>query len=151
MCHSVNGDFHLSCPVALAEALVTQSRALPQTPLFGKQDSEAPLSSSTGKKWSCSRGGASHPKASSFSEHKADVFNSTLLQKAQSGPFISYHRDVEMTSPGRSIALEKPPGRMRAVVTPLLPLPGQALSLTRTCTQARVGTVRGQGQGPRSP
>ena len=35
------------------------------------------------------RGGDSHPKAnSSFSEHKADVFNSILLQKAQSGPFL---------------------------------------------------------------
>lgn len=61
----------------------------PQTPLFGKQDSEAPLSSSTGKNWGSSRGGDSHPKASSsFLEHKADVFNSTLLQKAQSGPFL---------------------------------------------------------------
>lgn len=78
-----------TCPAQWLLQRPWYTEQLPQTPLFGKQDSEAPLSSSTGKKWVCSRGGDSNPKASSsFSEHKADMFNSTLLQKAQSGPFL---------------------------------------------------------------
>lgn len=67
------------------------------------------------------------PKPAASQSTKLTCLTLPCCRRHSQGPFFSYHRDVAMTSPGRSIALEKPPGRMREVITPLPPLPGQAL------------------------
>lgn len=85
------------------------------------------------------------PKPAASQSTKVTCLTLPCCRRHSQGPFFSYHRDVEMTSPGRSIALEKPPGRMRAAVTPLLPLPGQGLSLTRHVSAQSGAKVRDQG------
>lgn len=153
MCHSVNGEFHLSCPVALAEALVTQSRGLPppRHHCLVSRTVRHPYPPVLVRNGAALREETHTPKPAASRSTKLTCLTLPGCRRHSQGSFFSYHRDVAMTSPGRSLALEKPPGRMRAAVTPLPPLPGQALSLTRRHTQARVGTVRGQGQRPRSP
>lgn len=131
-------------PVPPAEASVTQSRALPQTPLLHKEDRGAPLSSSASEKRGYSQEEPHTPEpAGSLAEHRLDHF--TLPCCRMHSPFFSHHGDVAMTSPVRSLVQKSLPVGCEQLPSLSCPWPGQAPSLTRTCTQTHVGTARGQG------
>lgn len=146
MCYSVNGEFHLSCPVALAEALVTQSRALPRHHCLVSRTVRHPyppvLVRTGAALWE-----ETHTLKPAAASRSIKLMCLTLpcCRRHSLGPFFSYHRDVAMTSTGRSLVLEKTPGMVRASVTPLPPLPAQDLSLTRT------SDAYWHSQGPRLP
>lgn len=148
MCYSVNGEFHLSCPVALAEALVTQSRALPpDTTVWLSRTVRhpyPPVLVRTG----AALGEETHtpkPAAASWST-KLMCLTLPCCRRHSQGPFFSYHRDVAMTSPGRSLLLERPSGRVRAAVTPLPPACSGSLPDQDEHTDASW-----HSEGPRSP